>query len=212
MPRVWLGGDGGGGSQIAVQGQEDSIVSIKSHAGGEPTCAPPFFAYLSFCCLNNEQRSVPVSLLLWRLTSLPTTSRWRSVLVSPVYPLFRVRASLTRVPPRKTRARSTQEPGRTSGDEASESGREEEKSGRAADDTPPTTTPSPTHSLLSPADQAAMTLTDVTLEVKPGELVCVYGPTGCGKSSLLLSLLGEVRRAAGTVEVSARSRKCGRGG
>ncbi|CAM9715193.1 unnamed protein product, partial [Hapterophycus canaliculatus] len=47
-----------------------------------------------------------------------------------------------------------------------------------------------------------MTLSNVTLEVKPGELVCVYGPTGCGKSSLLLSLLGEVRRVEGTVEIN----------
>ena len=50
-----------------------------------------------------------------------------------------------------------------------------------------------------------MTLSDIALEVKPGELVCVYGPTGCGKSSLLLSLLGEVRRVRGTVEVRTRS-------
>ena len=47
----------------------------------------------------------------------------------------------------------------------------------------------------------APTLQDVSLEVKPGELVCIYGPTGCGKSSLLLSLLGEVRRLQGTVHV-----------
>lgn len=48
------------------------------------------------------------------------------------------------------------------------------------------------------------TLREVTLEVNPGELVCVYGPTGCGKSSLLMSLLGEVRRVEGTVEVRER--------
>lgn len=95
---------------------------------------------------------------------------------------------------------------RTPSDQSADSGHEEEKHGhgQAADGTPLTTTPSPTSPLLSPTDQAA-TLTDVTLEVKPGELVCVYGPTGCGKSSLLLSLLGEVRRVGGTVEVRARS-------
>lgn len=54
------------------------------------------------------------------------------------------------------------------------------------------------------AEEATTTLSDITLEVKPGELVCVYGPTGCGKSSLLLSILGEVRRVRGTVEVSPR--------
>lgn len=45
------------------------------------------------------------------------------------------------------------------------------------------------------------TLSDITLEVKPGELICVYGQTGCGKSSLLLSILGEVRRLQGSVQV-----------
>lgn len=58
-------------------------------------------------------------------------------------------------------------------------------------------------SLSSPVPATGATLSEVNLEVKPGELVCVYGPTGCGKSSLLLSLLGEVRRVEGTVEVSA---------
>lgn len=57
-------------------------------------------------------------------------------------------------------------------------------------------------SLSSPFPATGATLSGVNLEVKPGELVCVYGPTGCGKSSLLLSLLGEVRRVEGTVEVS----------
>lgn len=54
------------------------------------------------------------------------------------------------------------------------------------------------------------TLSEVSLEVKPGELVCVYGPTGCGKSTLLLSLLGEVRRVEGTVEVCILMFKVGR--
>lgn len=44
-------------------------------------------------------------------------------------------------------------------------------------------------------------LADICLEVKRGELLCVYGPTGCGKSSLLMSILGELRRLDGTVEV-----------
>ncbi len=39
-------------------------------------------------------------------------------------------------------------------------------------------------------------LSGVELHAQPGELVCVYGPTGCGKSSLLLALLGEMRRVA----------------
>lgn len=35
----------------------------------------------------------------------------------------------------------------------------------------------------------------VELSVPPGHLVCVYGPTGCGKSALLLAMLGELRGA-----------------
>ncbi|CAN0009138.1 unnamed protein product, partial [Ectocarpus sp. 4 AP-2014] len=89
-----------------------------------------------------------------------------------------------------------------------EDGREEEKRSSSADDNDGsssaanTPTTSPTSSLWSPQEEDSMTLSDVTLEVKPGELVCVYGPTGCGKSSLLLSLLGEVRRVEGTVEIN----------
>lgn len=124
---------------------------------------------------------------------------------------------LTHVARRKhahARALAQESESRTSGDESGDSGHEEEKSGGGAEDSPPTTptTPSPTSSLLSPPpDDQASTLTDVSLEVKPGELVCVYGPTGCGKSSLLLSLLGEVRRVEGTVEVRAQSETLGGG-
>ncbi len=44
-------------------------------------------------------------------------------------------------------------------------------------------------------------LKQVNLEVKPGELVAVVGGVGCGKSSLLNAILGEVREVAGTTEV-----------
>lgn len=60
---------------------------------------------------------------------------------------------------------------------------------------------SPPSSTIPSGSLPLPTLSEISLEVKPGELVCVYGPTGCGKSSLLLSLLGEVRRVEGTVEV-----------
>lgn len=87
-------------------------------------------------------------------------------------------------------------------------GREEEKGEETAsaallahaDDTasasPRTISSKPTRSFNETA-----ALNDINLQVKPGELVCVYGPTGCGKSTLLLSLLGEVRRVQGAVEV-----------
>uniref|UniRef100_A0A7S1IAP7 ATP-dependent transporter ycf16 n=1 Tax=Eutreptiella gymnastica TaxID=73025 RepID=A0A7S1IAP7_9EUGL len=40
-------------------------------------------------------------------------------------------------------------------------------------------------------------LRDVTLHIPKGELVCVVGPTGSGKSSLIMALLGETPRVAG---------------
>lgn len=44
----------------------------------------------------------------------------------------------------------------------------------------------------------------VNLEVKPGELVAVVGSVGCGKSSLLNAILGEVRELAGRTEVQGK--------
>jgi ABC-type Mn2+/Zn2+ transport system ATPase subunit len=38
------------------------------------------------------------------------------------------------------------------------------------------------------------TLTNVELHVRKGQLVAVVGPTGAGKSSLLLALLGECHK------------------
>lgn len=44
-------------------------------------------------------------------------------------------------------------------------------------------------------------LKHVDFEVKPGELVAVVGGVGCGKSSLLNAILGEVRKLSGSIEV-----------
>jgi ABC-type multidrug transport system fused ATPase/permease subunit len=44
-------------------------------------------------------------------------------------------------------------------------------------------------------------LTNVTLQIKPGELVAVIGSTGTGKSTLLYSLLGELNKLSGEVKM-----------
>jgi NitT/TauT family transport system ATP-binding protein len=42
-------------------------------------------------------------------------------------------------------------------------------------------------------------LSDVSLEVQPGEFVSIIGPSGCGKSTLLKVLAGMIKQHAGTV-------------
>jgi NitT/TauT family transport system ATP-binding protein len=42
---------------------------------------------------------------------------------------------------------------------------------------------------------------DVSLDVRPGELVTIVGPSGCGKSTLLRIASGLLRQTAGTCEV-----------
>lgn len=50
----------------------------------------------------------------------------------------------------------------------------------------------------------AVTLRDVTLEIKPGQLVAVVGPVGAGKSSLVSALLGEIPCVAGSRRLGGR--------
>jgi iron complex transport system ATP-binding protein len=47
-------------------------------------------------------------------------------------------------------------------------------------------------------------LTDITLEVKPGEVLGVLGPNGAGKSTLLGALCGELQADQGTVWLDER--------
>ncbi|XP_075538961.1 ATP-binding cassette subfamily C member 4-like isoform X1 [Dermacentor variabilis] len=48
------------------------------------------------------------------------------------------------------------------------------------------------------------TLQNITATVKPGELLVVIGPVGCGKTSLLMTILGELRLSAGSAKALGR--------
>src|SRR6266849_623899 len=47
-------------------------------------------------------------------------------------------------------------------------------------------------------------LHDLSLHVAPGEIVCVLGRNGVGKSTLLKAVIGIVRPAAGKIKVTSR--------
>ncbi|MEM8743172.1 MAG: ATP-binding cassette domain-containing protein, partial [Pseudomonadota bacterium] len=46
-----------------------------------------------------------------------------------------------------------------------------------------------------------LAVTDTTLDIKPGEFVCILGPSGCGKSTLLNPVAGYVTPTSGDVLV-----------
>ena len=41
----------------------------------------------------------------------------------------------------------------------------------------------------------------INLKIRPGNLVAVVGPVGCGKSSLLSAILGEMHKMRGKVVI-----------
>ncbi len=57
------------------------------------------------------------------------------------------------------------------------------------------------HKSFGRAGAAQPVLDDITLDVRPGEFVCLLGASGCGKSTLLNLVAGLDRPTAGTIEV-----------
>eukprot|EP00854_Cymbomonas_tetramitiformis_P009056 gene9056-10731_t len=85
----------------------------------------------------------------------------------------------------------------------------------------PTAAPLPKSSAAEPSDPATEeditaeqatpvgpTLKELDLEVTPGSLVVVYGPTAAGKSSLLSAALGEISRLSGSHGLHGRVAYC----
>jgi len=56
--------------------------------------------------------------------------------------------------------------------------------------------------ILTP--HSLLCLKRIDLECKPGELIAVVGGVGCGKSSFLNAILGEVRQLSGTASVRGK--------
>jgi NitT/TauT family transport system ATP-binding protein len=53
-------------------------------------------------------------------------------------------------------------------------------------------------------DDRGPALTETSLEVQPGEFVCLVGPSGCGKSTLLAMIAGLLAPDAGRIEQHGR--------
>lgn len=51
-------------------------------------------------------------------------------------------------------------------------------------------------------------LEDISFEVKAGELLCIVGSVGSGKSSLVQGILGEMKKLSGTVEITGSVAYC----
>ncbi|TYC64072.1 ABC transporter ATP-binding protein [Stappia sp. BW2] len=51
---------------------------------------------------------------------------------------------------------------------------------------------------------ANQAVTKTSLDIKPGEFVCILGPSGCGKSTLLSSIAGYITPTSGVVSVDGK--------
>ena len=60
------------------------------------------------------------------------------------------------------------------------------------------------HIRFGHGEHAFETVQDITLDVAPGEFVCLLGPSGCGKSTLLGALAGHLQPSHGSICVDGR--------
>lgn len=58
---------------------------------------------------------------------------------------------------------------------------------------------------LGQADQAFDAVQDLSLQIEPGEFVCVLGPSGCGKSTLLGVLAGHLQPSQGQARIDGQA-------
>jgi ABC-type multidrug transport system fused ATPase/permease subunit len=85
-------------------------------------------------------------------------------------------------------------------------GQQQQRPAAAAGSAAPQSAGKLSEPLLADDDRAAPsrsghTLSDISIRIRKGQLVCVYGVTGGGKSSLLSAILGEIYKTSGSVVV-----------
>lgn len=61
------------------------------------------------------------------------------------------------------------------------------------------------HHFVTPDGSQVKTLSDVSLDVRRGELLCLIGPSGCGKSTLLNIIGGLLQATSGAVKVAGKT-------